>query len=138
MKKRRILDFKPKKINEYELLYDDKDRLYIPPSLTNKFLTNSHHTLGHPGDNKLRNTLKEYYLIKDLNKEAKTITDQCIPCYQNKINNPKYGEIQGFLKAQEIGERISTDIFGPFELDTFGDQGKGYILTITDILSRFS
>lgn len=35
-------------------------------------------------------------------------------------------------------EKISSDIFGPFDLEPFLSEGKGYILTITDILSRFS
>ena len=59
-------------------------------------------------------------------------------CNKNKNFNTKFGIINGYIKTNNYNEKISTDIYGPFPMEEFKEEGKGYILTIIDIFSRLT
>lgn len=66
------------------------------------------------------------------------VTHNCTLWQLNKVNNAKYGHIFGGSRSETPLEKFSSDIFGPFDLSDFLDDGKGYIITFTDVFSRFT
>lgn len=86
------------------------------------------------------NNVKDYLLIKNLFKNIMMVVRTCNTCTRAKIhnfiNNKEY-----HIVAKEKGERISMDIYGSFETSDSknGDvNDKGYILSITDVYSRYT
>lgn len=62
-------------------------------------------------------------------------------CQRCKGAKKKYGKHTGFLFAEEPFEYISSDIFGPIKTSHFETEYSKdyfYLLTITDIFSRFT
>lgn len=59
----------------------------------------------------------------------------------NKKNVPKIGKIKVGITADEVNETVSTDIFGTIKTNHFvttKKEDKFYILTMTDIFSRYT
>ncbi|KAG0440983.1 hypothetical protein DMUE_1377 [Dictyocoela muelleri] len=84
--------------------------------------------------------LRKYFEIKNLIQEIKNVVKKCKCC--NLYKDKKYSR-KCFSKIESSTpfEKISTDIYGPFEISNFKHNlsvSKLYYLTITDIYSRFT
>lgn len=86
------------------------------------------------------NNLRRFYGIKNLAKEIKRVCRNCKIC--GKYKQAGYKKLNySNIMAKKAFKKISTDIYGPFKLNNFITSGKkevGYILSITDILSRIT
>lgn len=106
-----------------------------------KFLKYMHEKLKHPGEKQMINTLKKSFKIKKFYSLVKNIVQSCNLCNLCKNRRSNYGKVVGGLIAKEPLEFISTDIFGPIKTNHFNtsrEQEYFYILTVTDIFSRWT
>ncbi|MGL5898737.1 MAG: hypothetical protein ACRCZW_03590, partial [Lactobacillaceae bacterium] len=106
----------------------------------NYILKKLHDYSGHRGVTVLYNNLKNIIGMKNLFREIAKTINECQVCKKFKLY---YGRKLGTapISATKPFERISIDIFGPFNLQNYDHAGKkesGYILTITDIFSRYT
>ena len=123
---------------DYKLPLDSKNRIRISNSYVPEFLEFFHEYLGHPGTNKMQETLREFYYFEKFYKEVEKHCASCLPCAPNKPNYVKRDELVGFLSYAAPKEKISTDIYGPLTGTEFNRTETFYILTITDIFTRFT
>lgn len=101
-----------------------------------------HENHGHPG---ILRTYKSFQKIcpednYTYSKVSKTIS-ACEPCQQNVSSKHKYGKTFGFLLSDSPFLVLSSDIVGPFRNMYYNiepESGSFYLLTITDIFSRFT
>ena len=117
---------------------DSNNRIIIPPPSEQEFLTSSHSFLGHPGMNKIYSTLVKFFSIPQMKNKINHLIHICLDCQRNKHHAAKTGTLSGYIRSDGPLEAISSDIFGPIQLENFQGIGKIYLLTITDIFSRFS
>lgn len=99
-------------------------------------------TIGHPGINTLYNTIRKYLPEnKKTFKIIKIAISGCIDCKRNKSNKYIYGDYNGQIITQEPLKHISSDIYGPFNLDDYNSERKVkkvYMITFTDRSSRYN
>lgn len=129
------------KIKEYAIWHDDKHRIIITDEYADKFLSEMHLKLMHPGENKLYRTLTPYFHITSASHKIKQVTKQCNDCYLNKSSSHHYGKVSGGINSNHTFEVVSSDIVGPIKTEHFDYSGKYkyfYILTLTDIFSRWT
>ena len=117
---------------------DEKNRVIIQPENETDFLIALHQWLGHPGQFKLARAINKFYNIRKANELIKKVCSECLPCARNKIFARKEGYVSGFLKAEWVGERTSSDIFGPIDGSKYNEESKFWLVTFTGILSRFT
>ncbi|KII70242.1 Transposon Tf2-6 polyprotein [Thelohanellus kitauei] len=132
---------KTKQIFEHFLKFDEKDRLIIPTKYGVKFVRKVHEDLGHPGGRSLIGILKSYICLPGLSKICYHVSKSCILCQQNKPFNPRKGKLTGGIYSEKPFSIISSDIVGPYESQNFIndlDNNKFWILTVTDICTRYS
>ncbi|KAG0442714.1 Retrovirus-related Pol polyprotein from transposon 17.6 [Dictyocoela muelleri] len=119
----------PKEESEITLLTKQFDILEI------------HKNLGHPGKLRTYYTLKLKYNFKKPYKSVVTELDKCLECNKNTISKIKHGKISGKIISNRPFETISSDIVGTFKTNLFEIETQNnefYIITITDIFSRFT
>ena len=112
--------------------------MIIQPENETDFLIALHQWLGHPGQFKLARAINKFYNIRKANELIKKVCSECLPCARNKIFARKEGYVSGFLKAEWVGERTSSDIFGPIDGSKYNEESKFWLVTFTGILSRFT
>lgn len=118
-----------------------KDRAIIDKSLIKKVISKLHEDLAHPGSKRLYHTVNRYVYGKNLKGIIEELTSECLECQKNKESSVKYGTHTGYLFSSEPFETISSDILGPVKINLFKtkkDTGYFYLITITDIYSRFT
>ncbi|MGL5899824.1 MAG: RNase H-like domain-containing protein, partial [Lactobacillaceae bacterium] len=121
-------------------ILDTKKRLIIRPNATMRILKAIHKLSGHRGVTTMFNNIKNYIYIKNLFKKIMKIVGTCNTCTRVKINSFKNNK-NNHIVAEEKGERISMDIYGPFETGGYKNgeiNEKGYILSITNVYSRYT
>lgn len=99
-----------------------------------------HEVLGHPGANKLSQTIKGT-IGKGIYSLCSYICKRCKKCQLNKDYHPFYGIVSGNLAGNRPNEKIATDIIGPFESKEFRTNfttQKFWILTIIDTFSKYT
>ncbi|MGL5709110.1 MAG: reverse transcriptase domain-containing protein [Aeromonas sp.] len=119
---------------------DKKGRIFITESYIKNFIGRLHHKLGHPGHQKLKNTLSNDFTSKNFNLAIKKISSTCILCQKNKESAIKYGKTSGFISPTKSLEIISSDIIGPFNYKDYKTTftKNFFFITITDHFSRFT
>ena len=80
-------------------------------------------------------TIKPYIYIPQLNKKIKELIRTCKDCQQNKHS---FKIRDGYIESKRRLEDISSDIWGPFNIDKQNKIGTGYIVTFTDLMSRYT
>eukprot|EP00477_Mikrocytos_mackini_P000223 GAHX01000236.1.p1 GENE.GAHX01000236.1~~GAHX01000236.1.p1 ORF type:complete len:505 (+),score=69.11 GAHX01000236.1:395-1909(+) len=134
-------EYKKRDIEGKELIVDQHNRLVIPQTLTESFLMRTHSFLEHPGETIHYKTLQRYFYMENNKELIKDVLRNCEDCQKNKSFRTNYGDISGHLTSSQPFEYISSDIYGPinsFEFDTDQEHDHFYILTITDIYSKWS
>ena len=59
-------------------------------------------------------------------------------CQLNKHQSSLYGKVQGNTLSNRPYEKISSDIMGPFKLSKHDPLKPLYIITFTDLFTRFT
>lgn len=118
---------------------DKENRVIVKENYIKNFLREIHQISGHRGMTTMYNNLFKFYFIKNITKSIKDVVNKCKICGKYKKSNLRIQKCN--LIAEKPFERISTDIFGPFNLENYLSSERkkvGYILTITDIYSRLT
>lgn len=126
--------------NGYEIGVKN-NKIYIPENGTEEILKIIHDNLGHPGYVRMYLTLTNKLSVTSLKEAIKRICKTCRSCQLYKYSNRGYGKIIGYIQAKDINEMWSTDIVGPYNTEQFNtdiDNEKFWIITITDVFSRYS
>ncbi|KAG0440572.1 hypothetical protein DMUE_1639 [Dictyocoela muelleri] len=128
------------KIDESDLIIDDKKRIVIPDRYINHIIEYTHNILAHPGVNRHYMTLKNYIFIKFFKKKIQEYAASCVSCQEGKLYNSNYGELKENLIEKIPYRKISMDILGPLNTKDFTSQKasqKIFILTIIDLCTRW-
>ena len=123
-----------------EMLVDRKKRIIIKPTEYVNFIKNIHVSSLHIGTNTMYYNLKKYFYIKNIYKIIKRVTETCNICSRIKIRSFKINK-ENKITADYKFKRISTDIYGSFKLNEYkldSLREVGYIMSITDIYTRFT
>ncbi|KRH93399.1 Transposon Tf2-6 polyprotein [Pseudoloma neurophilia] len=129
-----IADELSRKINKMSIITSEQEREW------NEF----HVIHGHPGQEATIKTLKQSgKLLRGQIKRIKLMIKNCEWCQMNKTTISKLGIVQGIIGTTVPFQKISSDIYGPFEKSEFIDdfemeKDKLYILTISDRATRLS
>ena len=103
-----------------------------------KTIIQIHEQLVHPGIDRQYNSMKQFYNIDKLRNKITEVVNKCLKCQKSKLIGTKVGLVTGSLQSNSPFDVISSDIFGPIDLSYFNEQGKIYVLTFSDIFSRYS
>lgn len=125
-----------------QLEYNDEGKIIlIKKEHIQAIIQYVHFNIGHPGINATYYTIKRYFNIKNLYSQIVNIISECKKCKQSKgvyfYHRPPTIRIKSSRKL----ERVSSDILGTFRTDDFKTSllcKKFYLLTMTDIYSRFT
>ncbi|KAF9762576.1 hypothetical protein NGRA_1918 [Nosema granulosis] len=99
-----------------------------------------HEKAHHTGINTLYNTIKNVFFIKNIKRANNIVVHNCIKCIEYKSNVAR-ADSQYKIRAAAPFEKISSDIYGPFDTTNYRtkqDTEKGYFITITDLYTRFT
>ena len=125
--------------NKFHFLVDSKQRILIPKSHEEIFITNCHSFLGHPGIQKLYQTINPFFFFKGMKDMIVDTINKCVSCQRNKSGGRQIGQLaSSSFSTTEPFVDVSMDIFGPFPLDDLNGFGKTSLLTITDRFSRYT
>lgn len=114
--------------------YANRDTIAIPTCLQEKLIWHYHLELGHFGPAKVYHILRTYFYWKGMNKQIRKILATCDLCQRTKRRNRTYeGEMRPLI-ANEIGELIAVDYFGPLPT---ARGGYRYILVVLDVFSKY-
>ena len=126
------------KDNPIKIVVDSNNKIMIPPSLEKELITTSHILLCHSGINKTYETLRQFFFLSQFKQKIASNIQSCKMCQLNKSTRQNYGKVSGYIHADGPLQKVSSDIFGPIDLSNFGTWGKGFIITFTDVFSRFT
>ncbi|KRH92392.1 transposable element, partial [Pseudoloma neurophilia] len=125
-----------------EIFDDINVKIYIPKQTTASFLKDTHEYLGHPGINKMYETITLSYKIDGLKEKITQLISSCEQCQKNKTHPyGNLGKVSGNLGHTERWEKIGMDIFGPIDVQYFKTQSektKVWVLTIVDLCTRYT
>ena len=127
-----------KVIKGRKLPFDPKDRFIVPEGYVNDFLTIMHLHMGHTGTRKIQETLQEFFWFSNFYKRISDFTSSCLECAKNKHSYTKKGKLYGYLESNNPKSKLSTDLLGPLPGSDFGLSECFYVLTITDIFTRYT
>ncbi|KAF9758260.1 Transposon Tf2-8 polyprotein, partial [Nosema granulosis] len=119
---------------------DEKIRVLINPDNAKDFLKEFHVLTGHRGVTTTYYNIKDFINIPNIFDTIRDITNTCTTCTRVKGGYHKKNP-ENKIKASKKFERISTDIYGPFEINEFESEclrDTGYILSVTDIYTRLT
>jgi hypothetical protein len=109
-------------------------KLVIPEVMINELILHYHEELGHSGSYKISKILNGKYFWHSLKTRTKSLLRTCHKCQLAKINNCNtVGPCKPVL-AQEIGEKVMADLYGPLPT---GRSGCHYVFVLQDVLSKF-
>lgn len=108
------------------------------PDIADEILHCMHEALIHPGYSKMLRTLKDEINCEKVCQKIKKITQECLKCQRNKHFTNNFGRLNNFLISKEPEETVCSDILGPIQ-DMYYTKGKKkYIVTFTDMFTRFT
>lgn len=115
-----------------------KDVVVIPNCLTQKIIENFHCNPmegGHLYSEKTLEKIQERYYWKHMRTQVEQFVKTCDLCQKRKIpNQRKLGLLNPISPSITPFSRLQLDFIGPL----IPSYGKEYILTITDVATKFS
>lgn len=115
------------------------NKIFISSKAKKAFLALTHEYLVHPGAKRWYLYLKQWFYLKNLNKEIQKFRKTCIVYQRYSQALPKYREVGGTLQTDIPLNNIASDILGPFNSEEFTGNYpkiKFYLLTIIDRCTR--
>lgn len=120
------------------LLYEDRfsrtEKLEVPYKLQSKLIWHYHYELGHFGAEKIYNVMKTSFHWRSMLKRIKRLLRTCDLCQKTKRRNY---HIEGTMQpviANEIGQLVSVDYYGPLPT---AQGGFKYICVMLDVFSKY-
>lgn len=129
---------KDDKDNPTELLVHKNEKIFIPNNEQEETIKLLHLLFKHPGINKLYNTIHRFIRFNNLKSIIRKESNKCIGCQRNKHRHEKIGKLTGFIYAKEPRQKVCTDILGPIIDPKLTNNRRKYLLTITDVFSRYT
>ena len=108
----------------------------VPPSLDTKIIKNVHLLLLHGGETKTFYTIHKFLNFPQKRTKIANFIKLCKDCQLKKDINPKWGRLVGTLDSERQFSTVSTDLYGPINLEYYCARGQAYIITFIDFLSR--
>ena len=107
----------------------------VPKSLQQNVLELYHDSRGHPGTNRLRDTILLHYWWPGMSDDIEEYCRNCKACARRKA---RYASAKVPIQAYEAPalpwDRAHIDLTGPFEPSK---QGNKYIVVVKDALTRY-
>lgn len=122
------------------IIRDKAKRIVINDNRIREFLKHVHAIIGHRGITTLYYNLKNNIYIRGLLSYIKEVVNGCTICKRCKVKAYRIDKDNKIVAGEKF-ERVSTDIYAPFKItdyktDCLGETG--YVLTITDIFTRYT
>lgn len=83
--------------NDNEISFDDKERRITPSNTIQSLIIKLQKALAHPGSKHFYLTINKYVKSKNLKKIVEYITNTCVDCQFNKVNNYNLRRYAGYL-----------------------------------------
>ena len=128
-------------LNQSPILVDEDRKIYVPHDVSEVLLIRVHEFLGHPGREKMYNSLKKFIRSLGLVNQIAKVTKTCRDCQVQKNSSVTHINFSKFFRSNEFNQVVCTDITGPFETTDYESEftnSKFYVLTIIDVYSRFT
>ncbi|KAF9761302.1 Transposon Tf2-6 polyprotein [Nosema granulosis] len=120
----------------------NKGKMIVKESKRYEFVRRAHEHSIHAGMTTVYYNINQMYHIRNIKEIIETVLKTCEKCLRCKKASrrgfPKYK-----ITSTKLMDTICSDIFGPFEVSEYDRSSqcykeKGYLLTITDVYSRFT
>ena len=110
-------------------------QIVLPHALRGRLLHLAHHTIpaGHPGQNKMYYTLRQWYYWPHMAADVMNEVRNCSGCAKNRLRLRRHLNRLKLFPATRPLEDVAIDILGPLPRTK---HGKEYILVITDRFSK--
>ena len=122
-----------KKLNKAEEASSKNSLLVIPDSLLAVLIANFHILLGHIGQTKLYNILRQSYFNENMNKKIKEMVSACHACLLSQPANYRYNPISPYLNDLYPFYELSMDHFKMNKVKNYE-----YVLIVLDTYSQFA
>lgn len=123
---------------ENDILYftskDGKRIIYLPETLKEEIIKQTHIEMGHQGTYKVIKYIKDRFYWRDITGRVKKLIKTCHDCQITKSNTTKYVGPCRSIITEQIGDMVMVDLYGPLPT---GMYGMNYILVIQDTFSKF-
>ena len=115
------------------------NQMIIPKKLRFKIIQGNHEMFGHPGIQRMMNTIKHYFHWTNMIKDVTEYIKHCHTCQTRKLNRKKYGTLEPTTIDVDIAkfEVVALDLVGPLPKSVADGFKYDHILTIIDIKSRY-
>jgi starvation-inducible DNA-binding protein len=102
-------------VKSIEILCKD-GKMVIPKALQHRAVSWYHHYLQHPGNTRLKETLKAAMYWKHMRSTVRSYVKNCRSCQVNKRRSLKYGKLPTKLATITPWEAVCVDLIGPYTL----------------------
>lgn len=110
------------------------NKIFLPESIVNNFIIETHEVYGHMGTLKTMLIMNERFTFRRMRHKISKLIRSCDSCQRNKINTQgSFAEMHS-IKPSRIKEHLSIDFVGPLPTSIGGTQ---FILVIMDTFSKF-
>ena len=123
-------------VENYFIWVDEKIRVILPKELQATFIKKLHEVLLHAGQTRMLQTIAKYIHFPNIRKEIENLCISCETCQITKNRKSNYGELRGTLTCTTPFHTISSDLFGPIDLQDFNEDGKAMVITFIDFATR--
>jgi transposase InsO family protein len=113
---------------------------YVPQGELRRSILKIYHDTAangaHFGRNKTRHKIKTRYFWPMMSKDIDNYVKSCIPCSQHNPRRQKTpGKLRSIKPPEGVWQLVAMDFHGP--LHPTSQRGNKYIISLTDILSKF-
>ena len=100
------------------LWVNEEKKIYIPEELQHSTLSWYHENLGHPGHNKMFNTMKQHLGWPGMGSQVEKMCQKCHICQISKNSLRQYGHLPESQPELSPWKTVAVDLVGPYVLKT--------------------
>ena len=109
-------------------------KIALPENMIQHTMIWFHHVIGHPGNNRLRDTIQARYYHPSLRKKIDEF--QCGICEQHKLSGAGYGYLPEREARLAPWTEVAIDLIGPWKLELNGREYEFNALTCIDTVTN--
>ena len=113
---------------------DTNWKIALPESMVLETVTWFHHVLGHPGERRLMDTMKQRYHHPQLRRHIDNLNCQDFQKY--KMTNREYGLLPEREVRMAPWEEVAVDMIGPWDIKVNGRIVQFKALTCIDTVTN--